>query len=235
MVPPQKVLWTLIERSGFGQIELNTVVSSPSIVAPPDPESTEGKLLHVLDEFGPVMDGEELAEKCVEAGMNATTFYVYRSNSPVISALGKGIYCKVGSEVPPGTIEAIVNRRRSTPRVSDHGWTSNGCLWFGLELSLLVITAGSIRLVPFVGDLVQGEWTVRLPDGGEYGVVKCKDVFIRTFRRAFSVLGVEPGDFVALEFDTKSRHVTLRAGGPELFESMQSPEAIEIGEADDDA
>lgn len=58
-----------------------------------------GKILAVFDEYGPVMDGEELAERCIGAGVNATSFYIYRLMSPVIANLGKGIYCKVGAEV----------------------------------------------------------------------------------------------------------------------------------------
>src|SRR6266849_5165252 len=161
---------------------------------------------------------------CVRRARTAPQSWAAKSTlmprHPIVAALGKGVYCKVGAEVPPGTIEAILGRRRAAPRVSDHGWTPSGHLWFGLELSRIVITAGSIRLIPFVADFVQGEWTVRLPDGGEYGTVKCKDVFITSFRKAFSVLGVEPGDLVAFEFDTKSRQVTVKAGGPDLFESI---------------
>ncbi len=176
---------------------------------------------------------------CVRRARTAPQSWAAKSTlmprHPIVAALGKGVYCKVGAEVPPGTIEAILGRRRAAPRVSDHGWTPSGHLWFGLELSRIVITAGSIRLIPFVADFVQGEWTVRLPDGGEYGTVKCKDVFITSFRKAFSVLGVEPGDLVAFEFDTKSRQVTVKAGGPDLFESIQAPQTMGIGEADEDA
>jgi hypothetical protein len=140
------------------------------------------------------MDGEEFADKCVEAGMNAITFYIYRAGSPVISALGKGIYSKVGCEVPPGTIEDILGRRGTSPLVTDHGWTANGRLWFGTELMRIMISAGAIRLVPFVSDLVQGEWKVVLPDGTDCGEVTCRESFIWSFRRAFAVLGAEPGD-----------------------------------------
>jgi hypothetical protein len=187
----------------------------------PSPDSAEGKMLTVLEEFGPIMDGEDMAERCIEAGMNATTFYIYRMISPVVSALGKGVYCKVGSDVPPGVVEAILNRRSAVPRLSDHGWTPKGRLWFGTELSRMVLTAGSIRLVSFVCDLVQGEWTVRLPDGGEYGTVTCRESFIWTFRKPFNVLGAEPNDLMVLEFDIKARTVLVRIGGPGLFETVQ--------------
>jgi hypothetical protein len=138
---------------------------------------------------------------------------------------GQGVYCKVGSDVPPGVVEAIVSRRRAIPRVSDHGWTPKGLLWFGTELSRIIITAGGIRLVPFVSDLVQGEWMVKLPDGGEYGTVTCRESFIWTFRKPFNVLGAEHSDLMVLEFDIKARTVLVRVGGPGLFEAVQEAEA----------
>jgi hypothetical protein len=225
MAPPQRILAAFVSREGLGTVQGSKIVAIRSTGKAPSPDSAEGKMLAVLDEFGPIMDGEDMAEKCIAAGMNATTFYIYRMISPVVSALGKGVYCKVSSDVPPGVVEAILSRRRTIPRVSDHGWTPKGLLWFGTELSRMILTAGSIRLVSFVSDLVQGEWTVKLPDGGEYGTVTCRDSFIWTFRKPFNVLGAEPSDLMVLEFDIKARTVLMRVGGPGLFEAVQESEA----------
>jgi hypothetical protein len=235
MAPPQKILGAFVQDIGLARMDGATVHANPSMVTVPDPDSIEGKMLRVLEEFGPILDGEEFAEKCVAGGINATSFYLYRLLSPIVAALGNGIYCKVGSEVPPGTIENILSRRRATPRSSDHGWMPNGNLWFGFELSRPVITTGAIRLPTFVADLVQGEWQARLPDGSDHDHVTGRDAFMWSFRKAFAVLGVDPDDFVTLEFDKKSRHVLVRAGGPGLFEVMQEPECLDIEEADQEA
>jgi Sigma-70, region 4 len=226
MVPPTRILSTFVEKFGLGNVDDGIITANPDRRSPPAADSLEGKMLRVLDTYGPVMDGEEFADKCVEAGMNATSFYLYRTGSPVISALGKGIYCKVGCEVPPGTIEGIVARRRSSPLATDHGWTTDGDLWFGTELMRMMINAGSIRLVPFVSDLVQGEWNVVLPDGTDCGEVTCRESFIWSFRKAFAVLGAEPGDMSTFEFDLKSRKVLVRVGGPGLFEAIQEADGV---------
>src|SRR5262249_6492687 len=96
MAPPQKILGAFVESVGLGTINAEIVEATLSMVASPSPESVEGKILAVFDEYGSVMDGEELAERCIAAGVNATSFYIYRLISPVIASLGKGIYCKVG-------------------------------------------------------------------------------------------------------------------------------------------
>jgi hypothetical protein len=226
MVPPKRILAEFIRRSGLGQIEGEFVVANANVGVAPAEVSSEGRMLRVLDEFGPVMDGEEFAERCIGAGINATTFYIYRLISPVFCALGKGVYCKVGCEVPPGIVEDIVGRRRSVAKFSDYGWTNKGSLWFGIELTRVVITAGSIRVPPFVRDFVQGEWQVTLPDGTDCGHVTARDFFIWSFRKAFAPLGAEPGDLAAFEFDLKNRKVVVKVGGPGLFEAIQEPENI---------
>jgi hypothetical protein len=80
-------------------------------------------------------------------------------------------------------------------------------------------------LPAFVADFVQGEWQVVLPDGSGYGTVKCRDLFIWSFRKPFAVLGAEPADLTAFEFDLKSRQVLVRVGGAGLFEAIQDPDS----------
>lgn len=225
MCPPQRILGAFVERCGLGRVEASIVLANSGSGTAPAEDSAEGLMLRVLDEHGPVMDGEVFAEKCIAAGMNATTFYLYRIISPVICALGKNVYCKVGSNVPPGTVEDIVGQRRAVARVSDHGWTSTGRLWCGIELTRQVITSGGIRLPAFVADLVQGNWQVVLPDESEYGTVMCRDLFIWSFRKPFAILGAEPTDLAAFEFSLKSRQVLVRVGGPGLFEAIQDADS----------
>jgi hypothetical protein len=225
MCPPQHILGAFIERFDLGRVENSVVEANPRNVTRPTEDSAEGIMLRVLELYGPVMDGEDFAEKCISEGVNATTFYIYRVISPVIGALGKNVYCKVGTDVAPGIVEDIVKRRRTVPRYSDHGWTNTGRLWCGLELTRQVITSGGIRLPTFVADLVQGEWRVKLPDGTVLGAVTCRDLFIWSFRKAFSVLGAEPADLTTFEFDLKSREVLVKVGGPGLFEAIEEPDS----------
>jgi hypothetical protein len=235
MAPPQRILAAFVERLRLGRLDGEMITANPGVGVAPAEDSVEGKMLRVLEENGPIMDGEEFAERCVSAGINGISFYIYRAISPVICALGKSVYCKVGSEVPPGAIEDIVSRRKAITRLSDHGWTSSGGLWFGVELMMQIIVAGSIRLASFVSDLVQGEWTVSLPDGAKCGTVICRDAFIYSFRRAFAVLGAEPGDLATFEFDLKTRTVLVRVGGPGLFEAIREPEGLLGAEAFEEA
>lgn len=225
MCPPQRVLAAFVQQRGLARVEDSIVMANPGTGIAPANDSVEGIMLRVLEENGLVMDGEVFAEKCIAAGINATSFYIYRMISPVICALGKNVFSKVGTSVLPGTVEDIVRKRRATARVSDYGWTSTGRLWCGIELTRLIITAGGIRLPAFVADFVQGEWQVALPDGSLYGTVICRDIFIWRFRSPLAILGAEPADLAVLEFDLKPRQMLIRIGGPGLFEAIQDPES----------
>jgi hypothetical protein len=220
-------LSAFIERVDLGTVSSEGIITANfGLQNAPTSDSVEGLMVSVLDQFGPVMDGETFARRSVDAGVNPISFYIYRANSPLISALGKGVYAKVGAEVAPGTVEDIVSRRKMAPRISEHGWTPAGRLWFGFELSLQTMAAGGIRIVSFVADLVQGEWSVYLPDDTECGSATCKESFIWSFRKAFSLLGAEAGDLAAFEFDLQARTVRVRVGGPGLFEQIEEPATL---------
>lgn len=229
--PPQAILASFVERSGLGRVQGGMVIAKRGIGAPPSADSVEGRMLRVLEEHGPVMDGEAFAEKCIAAGVNGTSFYIIRAASPVICAMGKGVYCKVGATVPPGSVENIVRQRRAHSRVTDYGWTSAGNLWCAIELPTIVIVGGSIRLPSFVAELVQGEWTVTLPDRSEIAKATCKDQFLYSLKKAFVVLGAEANDLAGLLFDLKARRVLVKVGGPSLLEQLQSSESDSTDES----
>ena len=85
MAPPQKILGSFVQQIGLGRGDGDTITANPTMVIVPQPETVEGKMLAVLDEHGPLMTGEDFADKCVAAGVNPITFYIYRLISPVLS------------------------------------------------------------------------------------------------------------------------------------------------------
>lgn len=234
MCPPQRVLGAFVESCGLGVVLDSTVEAIPGAGAPPQDGSAEALMLQVLDKCGPVMDGEMFAERCISAGMNATTFYIVRTISPVITPLGKNIFCRVGADVPPGTVEELARRRKVQPQLLDQGWSSKGYLWFLLHLTRQVITSGGNRLPAFVKNLVQGDWEVVLPDASTCGRVTCRDLFLWSARKTFDVLGAEPNDIAAFEFDLKGRQVHIRVGGQEVYEAIQHPDISLPDEADEE-
>ena len=227
--PPGRVIARFVEYFKLGSVVNSVVFANPACALEVGSATIEGVMLRVLDENSGVMDGEAFAEKCIESGVNAISFYQYRHGSPLICPLGSGVFAKVGIVPPIGLLEQIVARRRSATRSSEYGWLPNGTLWFGFELTRLVITAGGVRLPRFVADLVQGAWDLKLADQTNFGRAKCSEIFISSLSKAFLALGAEPSDLAVLEFDLKNRILQLRVGGPGLIDSLgddlgQSPD-----------
>src|SRR5262249_41069250 len=119
-------------------------------------------------------------------GINATSFYLYRSGSPVVSQLVPGVFSLVGATPPPGLVEELAAKSRSSPRLVEHGWDGQGHLWCAVNLSRAVITNGVLPLPSFVANLVQGEWNIVLADRTEAGAADCKGTFLKGLRKAFS-------------------------------------------------
>lgn len=232
IVPSQRILSSFVEEAGLGKVHNGIVTANANSIFQLDPSSAEAVMIRTLDEYGPVMDREIFAERCIKNGMNASTFYVYTLISPVVTQLARGVCSKVGANVPPGVVEDILAKRKADRKPAEYGWTTKGHLWFGLELSRIIITTGSIRVNQFVADLIQGAWTVALADGSESGTVNCKDWFVNNFRKQLAFLEAEPDDNLVIEFDRKARRVTIRLGGPELFESFAS--GSPVGDAEEE-
>jgi hypothetical protein len=70
---PQKILGSFVQQKGLGKVDGDMITANPAMVVP---ETVEGKMLAVLDEHGPVITGEDFADKCVAAGVNPITFYI---------------------------------------------------------------------------------------------------------------------------------------------------------------
>jgi hypothetical protein len=85
MCPPQRILGRFIQHHGLGQLQDGVIVANPSVALPPPADSAEGMMLRILEKYGPVLEGEDFAEKCVAEGMNATTHYIYRLISPLFA------------------------------------------------------------------------------------------------------------------------------------------------------
>jgi Bacterial RNA polymerase, alpha chain C terminal domain len=220
--PPVEVLERLLQAAGMTRVEDGFLVANPGAVQPPEPGSIEEIFVQILRDNGPAVTGQEFEDLCIAAGMNPISFYIYRSGSPVVSQFAPGVFGLVGSTPPPGLIEELATKSRSSRRLVQHGWDTEGRLWCAVSLNRAVITMGAIALPSFVANLVQGEWSILLPDGTEASLADCKDTFLKPLRKPLSYLGAEPGDLVVFEFDLHSRAMKMRIGGQELIELAES-------------
>jgi hypothetical protein len=152
--PPVEVLERLVQARGLARIEDGFLVANPGAVEPPEPGSIEEIFVKILRDNGPALTGQDFEELCIAAGINPISFYIYRAGSPVVSQLAPGVFSLVGSTPPPGLIDELATKSRSSRRLVEHGWDKEGRLWCAVSLSRAVISTGAIALPRFVANLV---------------------------------------------------------------------------------
>ena len=154
-------------------------------------------LVYAFEALGSPLTREELEDYCLdELGMNANSFYVYLSYSPLVVKLATGVFSLVGQDVDPGTIEQLKEKIRESRFDATSGWSKAGTLWWHFQADRPTINAGSHAVPTFVLNLTSGEWRLQTVDGLQLGGVRIDNGFASGFAKAFSALGVTNKDFL---------------------------------------
>jgi hypothetical protein len=82
---------------------------------------------------------------------------------------------------------------------------------------------------------VQGTYTLRSEDGGEFGTATGRETFLYGFSKFFRRRGAEPGEHLVLVVDLQSKTITARIGDAGLVESYERGEISPEWRSDLDA
>jgi hypothetical protein len=231
LVPPRSVLRACYEAHPEFLIDSNDLVSS---VAPLDYRAelglNESVLVDVLRSSPAcVLDRTSFAAECARRSMNANTFSLYLTYSPVILHLGTDVWSLRGVRVDPAAVEAVraANAlREREKRVLDHGWTRDGRLWVAARLPRTHSGAFVLGIPSAIrGYLMNGEFSASDEDGASHGVVKVNGEGVSYGYGSFlQRRGGDEGDILVVEYDLGARTALLRLGDYELLEEI-SPES----------
>ena len=129
------------------QVDGTTVRDEPPLDYEEILEGTEETMARILFEEGPLVTGTRFEELCLSSGMNASTFYVYLGNSPIIARYARGVYGLVGAQFPPGAAETLAPKRSKKKVLRDYGWTIDGGIWITYVMSDSLVKSG-VATVP---------------------------------------------------------------------------------------
>ena len=221
-VPPQRVILELC-RQADGYLVDSRTVSTASPVAWGDAlAETEQILLLALGEHGPVMHRKELEELCVDLGMNRSTFSVYLGHSPIIARYAPGVYGLRGADVEPGLVESLISPRRWGKVLKDYGWTTDGNVWLGFQLSQAMISSGNFTVPAAMKTFVSGEFLLKAEDGSLVGAAVVQESGAWGLGPFFRRRGGEPGDHLVLVFDLTAREAVVQIGDADLLDQFQA-------------
>jgi Bacterial RNA polymerase, alpha chain C terminal domain len=220
--PPRMVMLELCRQASSLRVEGTRIIAKD----PPKPEQslteTEMMLFKVLTLNGPVMQRERLEDLCVANGMNRSTFYSKLDSSPIIARYATGVYGLVGANVTPGAIQSLITKHQPQKVVMDFGWGANQSLWIGYRLSKNMIKAGVCGLPSPIRRFVSGDFSIKDEDGSAIGGIRSRESQIDGLSSLFSRRGGEPGDYLVLVFDLRTREVAASIGDKGLLEEFQT-------------
>ena len=222
VVPPQRVLLELCRQAAGYLVEGSTVGADPPVAWGKALNETEQILLLALETHGPVMRREELEELCVALGMKRSTFYVRLGYSPFIARYARGVYGLRGAAVEPGLVESLIAPRRKGRVLKDYGWTTDGEVWLGFELSEAMISSGVFTVPTAMKTYVSGEFRLKVEDGSSIGTVVVQESGAWGLGPFFTRRGGEPGDHLILVFDLVAREAVVHIGDADLLDKFQA-------------
>lgn len=222
--PPRRVLLEICRQLPGLRVEGEFVVADPAPDWRSELEHVERTLVDILMTHGPVLSRPRFEELSLAAGVNRSTFYAYLNYAPFIERLATGVYALRGSDIPPGTAEALIPRRRSfatTVRL-DYGWTTDGNVSVTYRLSAGMLLSGVCGIPAGIRDHVQGEYELRTSDGTAIHRVTVRGSSAWGLSSLFTRRGGDEGDTLRLTFDLRSRIVTAELGADDAEETGTS-------------
>ena len=222
VVPPQRVLLELCRQAAGYLVEGNTVSADPPVAWWDTLSENEQILLLALETHGPVMRRQELEELCVGLGMKRSTFFVRLGYSPFIARYARGVYGLRGAAVEPGLVESLIAPRQKGRVLKDYGWTADGRVWLGFQLSQAMISSGTFTVPTAMKTFVSGEFLLKAEDGSPIGTAVVQESWSWGLGPFFRRRGGEPGDHLILVFDLAAREAVVHIGDADLLDQFQA-------------
>jgi hypothetical protein len=169
-----------------------------------------------------VLDRSSFQEACETRGMNANTFSVYSTYSPVLEHLGTDIWALRGVQVDPTAVNALRHANAAKPHervVADYGWNDEGALWVAARVprrhnSLVIGFPSSIAHY-----VAERRFSARADDGSAAGTIAVnEDGTSWGYGPFLARRGADEGDVLLIAFDLAAEEVVLKLGDLQLLE-----------------
>ena len=217
--PPRHVLEQFCRQLPAITLEHGRVYASPPVPSEEFVGENERAIWRALSSSSGVMARSELESKCIGAGMNVNSFYIYLAYSPLFERLGAGVYAQLGARVEPGDVEKIQagSHVDSEPSLVDFGWTERADVWMAMRITHGVRVSGVFGVPPGLRQVLIGEFDIRDEAGASFGKLKCSGPQAWSLAKYFRRRGGDDGDRFVLTWSLDQRVVTVYPGadGPD--------------------
>lgn len=218
--PPRRILLEFCRQISWCRVDGNTIFSFPPLKGEEVLIGIEKIFYTILKENGPVMQREDLERMCLASGVNRISFYLYLSQSPIITKYANGIYGLRGAKIPPGYLASMVSKKERKKILQDYGWTNDRRIWVALKLSNNTITSGVFSAPSAMKQYLQGSYKLKTADNDLLGDLSVKENMGWSLKPFFRRKGAEEGDDVVIVFDIRSRDAIIYIGDIDLLDDF---------------
>jgi hypothetical protein len=222
IIPPREILLEFYQAHPEFTIEDGSNVGSTiALDYRAELGSTEQSFVEVLRSAPTgVLDRATFEAGVLDRGVNANTFSVYTTYSPILDHLGLDLWALRGVQVDPAAVEALRRANAQRPRerrVQDYGWTPDGLLWLAVRVPR---TSSMVVGIPAaISDYVlDRRFPAKATDGSPVGeVVVGENGTSWGYGPFLSRMGADEGDVLRIEFDLVNETAHLKVGGDDLI------------------
>lgn len=219
--PPRRVLLELCRQITWCRVSGNVISAEPPLDWEKTLAGTNSYLMvDILKKYGPVMTSLDFEKKCLELGVNRSTFWTYLSYSPLIANFDINIYGLRGTKIPPMLIDSFKLHRRQTKVIKDYGWTEKGDIWIVFRISESMFKTNIFNIPSAIKKYVQGAFILKTFDGSMIGPIKIKENAGWPLTQLFRRRGGEVNDYLIMLFDLQLREIKASIGDKDLKFSL---------------
>jgi sigma-70-like protein len=183
----------------------------------------EQAFVRILRDCESVASTGELRDRCLAAGVNRHSFFVYLSYSPVIERIADGVYGLRGSQIDPARVAHILgNYVRPERALQDNGWTKDGAIWLGYNVTKNLRDTSVINVPASVAKILgERRYDLLATDGSNVGHLSIRKFNAWGFGPFMNRRGVDVGDTLIITVDTDLEVAVIQSGSAELLASYQ--------------
>ncbi|MGH9970338.1 MAG: hypothetical protein ACREBG_21455 [Pyrinomonadaceae bacterium] len=146
----------------------------------------------------------------------------FLANSHIIVRHARGVYGLRGVDVPTGLVESLKPSIQHGRVTKDGGWTQDGKLWIGYQLSESTVKSGVVSIPQSLLKFISDQFSLHTVDGMFVGTLATNQSSAWGLGPIFRRRGVEADDYLVLVLDLSKRIAIAHFGDQALLEEFQS-------------
>ena len=180
-----------------------------------------------------VLTFKELQDRCLRAGVNPVTVYLYAAKLPCLESDGYGRYALRGCPGDPFNLDrssAGFSGESSLQTLQNlrEGTTARGHYWLAFELDDTITKRGAFIPSPRLTQLLQQPLNIESTSGEFYGKTSLIGQGVSGFKTAFMANGAEAGDMIILIYNADVKKIIIALGSDDHLETAKSGNHADI-------